>query len=63
MGSWYTALLSSVPRGAAPVRRQARELIAGIEGKRERLEALLGFMRRKVRYVAVEVGIGGYRPS
>ena len=44
------------------MRRQARELVAGIAGRRERLAALLDFARRQVRYVAVEVGIGGFRP-
>ncbi len=31
--------------------------------RRRQLESLLAFMRREVRYVAVEVGIGGYRPA
>jgi hypothetical protein len=30
---------------------------------RRRLESLLAFLRRDVRYVAVEVGVGGYRPA
>src|SRR6185436_505411 len=30
---------------------------------REKAEALVAFARRQVRYVAVEVGIGGYRPG
>ena len=38
-------------------------MTAGVSGRRERLAALLEFARREVRYVAVEVGIGGYRPS
>ncbi len=32
-------------------------------GRREVLEALLTWIRHQVRYVAVEVGVGGYRPS
>jgi transglutaminase-like putative cysteine protease len=63
VGAWYTELLAAVPRQAVPVRALARELTAGLETPRERLETLLAFLRRKVRYVAVEVGIGGYRPS
>lgn len=31
--------------------------------KRRRLASLLAFLRREVRYVAVEVGIGGFRPA
>lgn len=62
VGSWYERLTAEVPRGTEPVRAKARELTAGLSGKREKLEALLDFARRQVRYVAVEVGIGGYRP-
>ena len=60
---WYARLLDEVPRGDEAVRRQARELVAGIDDPRERLEALVAFLRRKVRYVAVQMGIGGYRPT
>ena len=63
VGRWYGELLVSVPRSGEAVKEQARELIAGMDGKGERLEALVAFMRQKVRYVAVEVGIGGYRPT
>lgn len=31
--------------------------------RRRQLEDLLAFVRREVRYVAVEVGVGGYRPA
>ena len=62
VGSWYERLTAEVPRGTEPVRAKARELTAGLPGKREKLEALLTFARKQVRYVAVEVGIGGYRP-
>lgn len=62
VGSWYERLTAEVPRGTEPVRAKARELTAGLAGRREKLEALLAFARKQVRYVAVEVGIGGYRP-
>ncbi len=63
VGRWYRRLLAAVPRGSPAVTAQARELIAGIDDPRQRLEALLAFMQRQVRYVAVEVGIGGFQPS
>ncbi len=67
IGKWYTGVLTGVPRGAEPVRGKAQALVAGIPGstnadKRRRIAALAEFARRQVRYVAVEVGIGGYRP-
>ncbi|MFL6258928.1 MAG: DUF3857 domain-containing protein [Thermoanaerobaculia bacterium] len=62
VGRWYEGLLTQVPRGAGPVVAKARELVAGVTDKRRRIETLADFARRQVRYVAVEVGIGGYRP-
>ena len=62
VGRWYEGLLSQVARNAEPVRAKARELMANLPHRRQRMEALVEFARRQVRYVAVEVGIGGYRP-
>lgn len=63
VGRWFEELLTQVPRNAEPVRRRARELMASQATKRQQIEALVDFARRQVRYVAVEVGIGGYRPT
>jgi hypothetical protein len=63
VGRWYDRLIAEVPRNPASVRDKARELTAGKASLREKAEALVAFARRQVRYVAVEVGIGGYRPG
>jgi transglutaminase-like putative cysteine protease len=63
VGGWYEELLDDVPRRPEAVRALARQLTAGVEDPRRRLEALLGFVRGDVRYVAVQVGVGGWRPS
>jgi hypothetical protein len=63
VGRWYDRLIAEVPRNPASVRDKARELTAGKASLREKAEALAAFARRQVRYVAVEVGIGGFRPS
>lgn len=63
VGRWYRDLLAAVPREAGELGRLAAELAAGAEAPRQRLEAILADLRRKVRYVAVEIGAGGYRPS
>ena len=63
VGRWYLDLIAGLPRDAATVRRLAAELTGEGQTPRQRLEAILAYLRRKVRYVAVEVGIGGYRPS
>lgn len=62
LGGWYGGLLAAVPQRSAEVGQLARQLTAGAATPRAKLEALVAHVRRKVRYVAVEMGIGGYRP-
>jgi hypothetical protein len=73
VGRWYDGITRDLPHGRDAVRQEARALLAGGAAgagsgddgaaKRRRLESILAFLRRDVRYVAVEVGIGGYRPA
>jgi Domain of Unknown Function with PDB structure (DUF3857)/Transglutaminase-like superfamily len=66
IGRWYQELVAAVPQGREAVRRKAAEIaggIAGVASRRQKIEALAAFARKDVRYVAVEVGIGGYRPE
>lgn len=64
VGRWYRGLIAPLPDGGEASRSLAREL-EGDTGAapRDQLETLTNFLRQKIRYVAVEVGIGGYRPS
>lgn len=61
VGRWYGELLAPLPRAEPAVRERARGQIAG--DRRATLEALTALVQREVRYVAVEIGVGGYRPS
>ncbi len=63
VAAWYRNLLRDLPRSPPEVRELSARLTATAESPREKLEAHLAFLRQKVRYTAVEVGIGGYRPS
>jgi hypothetical protein len=63
VGRWYEGLIRDVPRGDEEIRALAREAVAGVDDPRERTAILLELVRERVRYVAVEVGVGGYRPS
>lgn len=62
VGRWYDDLVAPVARNTEDVRREARALVASLATNREKVAALADFVQQKVRYVAVEVGIGGYRP-
>ncbi|MEM9407810.1 MAG: transglutaminase-like domain-containing protein [Acidobacteriota bacterium] len=63
VGLWYRQLVRDLSQPNDSVRALAAELTAGLETPRQRLEALTGWIRSQVRYVAVEVGIGGFRLS
>lgn len=63
VGQWYRGLVRDVPPASDEVRGLARELTAGMSSPRDRLDALTAWIRSQIRYVAVEVGIGGFRPS
>ncbi|HYU35655.1 MAG TPA: DUF3857 domain-containing protein [Thermoanaerobaculia bacterium] len=63
VGRWYDRVVADVAKSSPAVKAKAQELTAGKATPREKAEALVAFVRRQVRYVAVEVGIGGYRPS
>ncbi|MEO8360151.1 MAG: DUF3857 domain-containing protein [Vicinamibacteria bacterium] len=60
VGEWYLGLVGDLPAGGPTVRQEA----AGLKGADDRatIQKLVEHVRTKVRYVAVEVGIGGYRP-
>ncbi|HEX4953610.1 MAG TPA: transglutaminase domain-containing protein [Thermoanaerobaculia bacterium] len=62
VGRWYRELAASVPLAEPPVTAQAVTVVGAATGRREKALALTRFVRDGVRYVAVEVGIGGYRP-
>lgn len=63
VGRWYRQLVTTLPSPPAEVIAEARRLTAGQTSPRERLATLTRFVQSKIRYVAVEVGVGGYRPS
>lgn len=59
---WYAAL--SGPRLVAtpPLQAKTAELTNGKNGAFERVKAIAGFAQKDVRYVAIEIGVGGYQP-
>jgi len=60
VGEWYLGLASDVPRGSAAIRQEALALKGADD--RSTIQKITENVRTKVRYVAVEVGIGGFRP-
>jgi hypothetical protein len=59
---WYHALSDPRMAPGPEVERQTREILAGLDDDRSRLRALFTWVRDRVRYLAVEIGLGGFQP-
>jgi hypothetical protein len=62
IGHWYT-LLTEGRRNASPeITEKVRQLTAGKPDFDAKLQALTNFVQNDVRYVAIEIGVGGFQP-
>lgn len=59
---WYHRLSDPRMSPDEEIERQAREIVAGLPDDRARLRALFTWVRDNVRYLAVEIGLGGFQP-
>lgn len=62
IGLWYDALTQSSRTDSPQIRQKVAGLTQGVSDPVQKIRALAGFVQRDVRYFAVEIGIGGYRP-
>lgn len=62
IGDWYSALTSGRRDVSPELSAKARELTSGASTFDAKLRALTSFMQSEVRYVAIEIGVGGYQP-
>jgi uncharacterized protein DUF3857/transglutaminase superfamily protein len=62
LGLWYAGLTQSTRAPSPEIKRKVAELTSGISDPIEKTRALTDFAQRKIRYAAIEFGIGGYQP-
>jgi hypothetical protein len=68
LDSWYNfgEWMNTLNRGRSALNPAAtekvRSLVSGLDNNREKVNALYRYMQSKVRYVSVQVGIGGWQP-
>jgi hypothetical protein len=62
IGIWYNNLIVGRRESSAAMQGKVKELTAGKLTLMEKIRALAAFSQRDVRYVAIEIGIGGYQP-
>lgn len=62
IGTWYTGLSSDVRSASPALSQKVQELAPATKPLIQRIKALAGFAQHDVRYVAIEIGVGGYKP-
>ena len=62
LGAWFTQLSSSVRDASPGLSQKVQELAPSNLPLMQRIKSLASFAQHDVRYVAIEVGVGGYRP-
>jgi hypothetical protein len=61
-GSWYFGLSSERRKTSPEIARKVKELTGGTSSLWDKTRILARFVQKDVRYVAIEIGIGGWQP-
>ncbi len=62
VGRWYAELTKTSHRSTPSIQQEAARLARPAATVLDKIRALAAFVQREVRYVAIEIGIGGYQP-
>jgi transglutaminase-like putative cysteine protease len=62
LGAWYSQLIESSRVSSPALQKKALELAPPQMPPAERIQALARFVQQDIRYAAIEIGIGGFRP-
>ena len=62
LGIWYGELIVGVRDSSPALQQKVQELAPPNLPMLDRIRALARFAQRDIRYAAIEIGIGGYRP-
>jgi transglutaminase-like putative cysteine protease len=62
IGLWYGNLTHSSRQDSPELDKKVTELTAGITDPWAKMQALATYVQHSIRYVAIEIGVGGYQP-
>jgi len=62
MGKWYSDLVGERVDASSEIKQQVATLTASKTTKLQQMQAIAGFVQHDIRYVAIELGIGGFQP-
>lgn len=62
IGRWYADLTAGRRDPSPEIKAKTQALMAGADGSYEKIRRLTDYVQHDIRYVAIEIGIGGYQP-
>jgi transglutaminase-like putative cysteine protease len=62
MGNWYENLISGRMATSEPIKQEVATLTVGKTALLAKMQAIAGFVQHDIRYVGIELGIGGFQP-
>jgi hypothetical protein len=62
MGKWYTNLIGGRVDASPEIKQQVAALTASESTPLQKAQTLAEFVQKNIRYVAIELGIGGWQP-
>ena len=62
MGSWYRDLVSGRSEASPEIKQKVTTLTGSSASPLDKMRALAQFVQHDIRYVAIELGIGGWQP-
>jgi hypothetical protein len=62
MGAWYSVLTTGRRDPSPELKQKVSELTSSAATPFDKMRAIAGFLQHDIRYVAIELGIGGYQP-
>jgi len=62
MGKWYLNLVGQRTEASPQIREEVAALTGGKNNLLQKMQALASFAQHDIRYVAIELGIGGFQP-
>jgi hypothetical protein len=62
LGQWYQGLTTGRRDATPQITQEVQQLVSSKSDFDSKLHALAAFLQSEIRYVAIEIGIGGYQP-
>ncbi len=62
MGHWYSNLISAQMDASEQIKQEVATLTAGKTGRLQKMRAIASFLQHDIRYVEIQLGIGGFQP-